>query len=103
MLLDETHFLHSPIAVLNARRKITCPTCTAGKNQPVMIEEGLQWEAHQRTKVHKRLASKVDAGNSQGRHEGNRKHAYDQASSKRDDALHEELSVDINDSIMNSP
>jgi hypothetical protein len=48
----------SPTAVLLARRKILCPVCTVDEALPVMIEEGSEWEAHARTKVHKRLAAK---------------------------------------------
>jgi tRNA dimethylallyltransferase len=48
----------SPTAILLARRKILCPVCTVDEALPVMIEEGSQWEAHVRTKVHKRLATK---------------------------------------------
>ena len=48
----------SPTAVLLARRKILCPTCTVDEALPVMIEEGSEWEVHARTKVHKRLAAK---------------------------------------------
>lgn len=48
----------SPTAVLLARRKILCPVCTVDETLPVMIEEGSQWEAHARTKVHKRLSAK---------------------------------------------
>ncbi|KAI0267580.1 IPP transferase-domain-containing protein [Russula aff. rugulosa BPL654] len=47
-----------PTAVLLARRKILCPVCTVDEALPVMIEEGSEWEAHARTKVHKRLAAK---------------------------------------------
>lgn len=48
----------SPTAVLLARRKILCPVCTVDEALPVMIEEGSEWEAHARTKAHKRLAAK---------------------------------------------
>ena len=47
----------SPTAILLARRKILCPVCTVDEALPVMIEEGSQWEAHAKTKVHKRLAA----------------------------------------------
>jgi len=47
-----------PTAILLARRKILCPVCTVDEALPVMIEEGSQWEAHARSKVHKRLAAK---------------------------------------------
>lgn len=49
---------YSPTAVLLARRKVTCPVCTTDESKPVMIEEGREWEAHARTKVHRRLAAK---------------------------------------------
>lgn len=48
----------SPTAILLARRKILCPVCTVDEALPVMIEEGSEWEAHARSKVHKRLAAK---------------------------------------------
>lgn len=58
---------YSPTAILLARRKILCPVCTVDEALPVMIEEGSEWEAHARTKVHKRLAAK----------KADRKHAVD--------------------------
>jgi hypothetical protein len=48
----------SPTAVLFKRRKILCPVCTVDESRPVMIEEGLEWAAHVKTKAHKRLAAK---------------------------------------------
>ncbi|KAJ7581102.1 tRNA isopentenyltransferase [Mycena floridula] len=45
-----------PVAVLQARKKIVCPTCTIVETRPVMLEEGREWEAHQHTKAHKRMA-----------------------------------------------
>jgi hypothetical protein len=53
----------SPTAVLLARKKISCPVCTTDDSLPVMIEEGSEWAAHIKTKVHKRLA----AGKSRGK------------------------------------
>ncbi|KAH9065282.1 tRNA isopentenyltransferase [Lactarius vividus] len=47
-----------PTAVLLARRKIICPVCTKDESQPVMIEEGREWEAHAKSKVHKYLLAK---------------------------------------------
>jgi len=47
-----------PTAILLARRKTLCPVCTVDDALPVMIEEGPQWEAHARSKAHKRLAAK---------------------------------------------
>ena len=49
----------SPAAVLLARRKIMCPTCTVDEALPVMIEEGSQWERHAQSKGHKYLAAKM--------------------------------------------
>lgn len=46
----------SPTAVLLARKRIVCPVCTVDEMLPVMIEEGSEWAAHVKTKVHKRLA-----------------------------------------------
>ncbi|KAH9980126.1 tRNA isopentenyltransferase [Lactifluus volemus] len=48
----------NPTEVLVARRKVICPVCTVDDALPVMIEEGSEWVAHTRTKVHKRLAAK---------------------------------------------
>lgn len=48
----------SPSAVLEARRKVVCPLCTKNPSQPVMVE-GAEWEAHQRTRLHRRLAAKA--------------------------------------------
>jgi tRNA dimethylallyltransferase len=42
----------SPAAVLEARRRIVCPTCTIDHEKPVMIEQGREWEVHVRTKQH---------------------------------------------------
>lgn len=52
----------SPTAVLLARRKVICPICTTDDSKPIMIEEGREWEAHARSKVHRHLAAKR-AGN----------------------------------------
>ena len=41
-----------------ARRKVICPVCTTDESKPVMIEEGREWEAHARSKAHRRLAAK---------------------------------------------
>ena len=43
-------FTFSPTAVLAARRKIVCPTCTVNPEQPVMIEEQTEWVIHQKTR-----------------------------------------------------
>ncbi|KAI6043118.1 tRNA isopentenyltransferase [Pisolithus marmoratus] len=48
----------SPSAVLEARRKVVCPVCTKDPSQPVMVE-GAEWEAHQRTRLHRRLVAKA--------------------------------------------
>jgi len=45
-----------PSDVLARRRKITCPVCSLDPGRPVMIEEGGQWESHQRTRLHQRLS-----------------------------------------------
>ncbi|KAN0139808.1 tRNA isopentenyltransferase [Lactarius tabidus] len=47
-----------PTTVLLARRKVICPVCTTNESMPIMIEEGREWEAHIRTKVHRHLAAK---------------------------------------------
>lgn len=48
----------TPEEVLNARRKVVCPVCTINTERPIMIEEGREWEAHTKTRTHRRLASK---------------------------------------------
>jgi len=53
----------SPISVLEARRKKTCSVCTLQEDRPVMIEEGPEWIAHQRTPSHRRLAAKTKNSN----------------------------------------
>ncbi|KAF9532375.1 tRNA isopentenyltransferase [Crepidotus variabilis] len=47
-----------PLAVLQARKRRICAICTVEDARPIMIEEGPEWEIHQRTKSHRRLASK---------------------------------------------
>lgn len=55
----------SPNSVIDARRKIICPICTIDEDKPVMIEEYGEWDAHQKNRLHRRLASKRrrDQGN----------------------------------------
>ncbi|KAI0320514.1 tRNA isopentenyltransferase [Amylostereum chailletii] len=43
-------------AVLQARKKFTCPVCSVDASRPVMLEEGLEWDAHEKTRAHRRLA-----------------------------------------------
>ncbi|KAK0197484.1 tRNA isopentenyltransferase [Armillaria mellea] len=57
-----------PMSVLNSRRKMTCEVCTTNKNQPVMIEEGREWDVHRKTRTHRKLLSKATA--SQGYRHG---------------------------------
>lgn len=47
--------------VLLAHRKVICPVCTTDESKPVMFEEGREWEAHVRSKVHKHLAAAATA------------------------------------------
>ncbi|KDQ60569.1 hypothetical protein JAAARDRAFT_553550 [Jaapia argillacea MUCL 33604] len=47
-----------PMAVLTARHQITCPICTSNPDEPFMVEEGSQWEAHRQSRVHRMLAAK---------------------------------------------
>ncbi|KAF8810711.1 tRNA isopentenyltransferase [Phlegmacium glaucopus] len=49
----------SPISVLVARRKQICPVCTLQADRPVMIEEGPEWTAHQKTRGHRRAAKRL--------------------------------------------
>jgi len=48
-----------PTAVLNARKKTICSICSTNPQQPIMIEEGTEWEVHQRTRTHRRLLNKT--------------------------------------------
>ncbi|VDB88643.1 unnamed protein product [Peniophora sp. CBMAI 1063] len=61
-LLRESAKSADPMAMLEARRQIVCPTCTVDKNRPVMIIEGEPWEVHCRTKVHRKLSRKMSSG-----------------------------------------
>ncbi|KAI5124024.1 hypothetical protein M0805_003855 [Coniferiporia weirii] len=47
-----------PTEVMHSRRKTICPVCTIHAERPVMLEEGQEWEAHQRTRAHRRIAAK---------------------------------------------
>ncbi|KII88875.1 hypothetical protein PLICRDRAFT_588604 [Plicaturopsis crispa FD-325 SS-3] len=49
-----------PSAVLVARRRMTCAVCTVDEERPVMIEEGQEWEAHRKTRSHRRMAAKKE-------------------------------------------
>lgn len=49
----------SPVSVLNARRKLSCPVCTLHPNRPFMVEEGREWITHQATRAHRHLAEKA--------------------------------------------
>nr|AXF50742.1 tRNA isopentenyl transferase [Inonotus obliquus] len=40
--------------------KVICPYCTTEPNRPVMLEEGREWEIHQRTAAHRRMKRKAD-------------------------------------------
>jgi hypothetical protein len=42
---------------------MTCPVCTLQEDRPVMIEEGPEWIAHQKTRSHRRLAAKIKGSN----------------------------------------
>lgn len=46
--------MSSPISVLQARRKVICPVCTIQEDRPLMIEQGREWEAHRKTRTHRR-------------------------------------------------
>ena len=49
----------SPTLALDARAKVVCPVCTVDASRPVMIEVKREWEAHQNTRRHRRLARKL--------------------------------------------
>jgi len=50
----------SPISVLKARTRRICYVCTTQGDRPVMLEEGTEWVAHEKTRSHQRLAAKRD-------------------------------------------
>jgi hypothetical protein len=56
----QTSILSSPIAVLNARRRTVCSVCTTDSEQPVMIEEGKEWELHQKSRTHRKLVKRAN-------------------------------------------
>ncbi|KIO13156.1 hypothetical protein M404DRAFT_122728 [Pisolithus tinctorius Marx 270] len=57
-MLSNVNEALSPSAVLEARRMVVCPVCTKNPSQPVMVEAA-EWEAHRRTRLHRRLAVKA--------------------------------------------
>ncbi|KAF5391798.1 hypothetical protein D9757_001656 [Collybiopsis confluens] len=57
-VLKVEHKNTDPIAVLNDRRKIICPVCTVDPARPFMVEEGKEWQMHQKSRFHKRRAYK---------------------------------------------
>lgn len=57
-LLDVPTKTTNPHSTLLARRKTTCPICTTDPQQPVMIEEGKEWERHVKSRSHRSLAGK---------------------------------------------
>ncbi|KAJ3474244.1 hypothetical protein NLI96_g12571 [Meripilus lineatus] len=48
----------NPNDVLSARRKLVCHICTVNDERPVMIEEGREWKAHVKTRVHRRMVDR---------------------------------------------
>jgi tRNA dimethylallyltransferase len=48
----------NPTEILRARKKVVCPACTLDPSQPFMVEDGPQWEAHRRSRTHRRYASR---------------------------------------------
>jgi len=48
----------NPSDVLSARKKSTCTVCTTNPKQPVMIEEGWEWERHEQSKSHRYMAGR---------------------------------------------
>lgn len=61
-ILLATHLLVcSPLSVLSARRKLICEVCTASKKEPVMIEEGREWDTHKKTRAHRNYFRRAEA------------------------------------------
>ncbi|KAF9567645.1 tRNA isopentenyltransferase [Agrocybe pediades] len=48
-----------PTAVLLASKRRICHVCTMQEDRPVMLEEGSEWDIHQKTRSHRRLAAKL--------------------------------------------
>ena len=48
----------SPTAVLLARRRINCQICSID-DEPVMIEEGREWDLHVKSRTHKKLVARM--------------------------------------------
>ncbi|KAF8906021.1 IPP transferase-domain-containing protein [Gymnopilus junonius] len=48
-----------PTSVLEVRKRQVCSICTVQEDRPVMIEEGSEWELHQKSRAHRRLAGRV--------------------------------------------
>jgi len=49
----------NPASVLQARTRRICQVCTPQKDRPVMLEEGAEWVAHEKTRNHQRLVAKL--------------------------------------------
>ncbi|OBZ75695.1 tRNA dimethylallyltransferase, mitochondrial [Grifola frondosa] len=52
----------NPVAVLDAMRHVSCQICSAHKSQPFMVESS-QWEAHVKSRSHRRLTTKKKGRN----------------------------------------
>ncbi|KAL0061077.1 tRNA dimethylallyltransferase, mitochondrial [Marasmius tenuissimus] len=84
-----------PDAVLAARKKIVCGTCTINPAQPFMVEEGKEWALHVKTRGHRRRAHKKE--------QANRTHSYRRASenkSSNGDTDSETPEVDLSSGIL---
>jgi len=62
-MLDDQLIIKDPTATLAARHKIVCEVCTIHPDQPMMIEKGIEWQAHIKSRKHRRLQSKRDHPN----------------------------------------
>ncbi|THH03717.1 hypothetical protein EW145_g6064 [Phellinidium pouzarii] len=49
----------NPTEIIQSRRKSVCSVCSLHVERPVMLEEGREWEAHQRTRMHKRMLQRA--------------------------------------------
>ncbi|KAF8484391.1 IPP transferase-domain-containing protein [Gautieria morchelliformis] len=45
----------SPHAILDARRKVICDVCTTNPEQPMMVEDGQEWNDHMQSRRHRRM------------------------------------------------
>ncbi|KZS99235.1 tRNA isopentenyltransferase [Sistotremastrum niveocremeum HHB9708] len=58
ILISEEDHMSDGVELIQARGHIICPTCTTDPSRPLMVEQGEQWNLHQRTRRHRRALKK---------------------------------------------